>query len=399
MSILNSDKKRLPSGHTLGSRDRKPVGSRTMDNAMKITPSRLLSICAAVAFLFNLANAAAAWTQIAPPTSQTQGEGVSMRHDLLLPDMPVHDPWIVADSATKTYYLYTSNDQRSTSVDRPGTMAYRSRDLKHWEGPLVVFRLPEGTWAANEAAWAPEVHAWRGRYYLFTTLHNPGKVLAEPPAVWHTNHMRGTVTAVSESPEGPFTLLRTDAPVPPADFMTLDGTLYVDRAGKPWMVYAHEWLQKVDGAMEAVPLSSDLAHAAGAPMHLFKASDAPWLNENVTPSTRESSYVTDGPELFRTRDGHLLMLWSSYENGSYVETEARSKSGELAGPWEQLTPLVKQDSGHGMLFRTFDGQLMMVLHRPFQNARAKLYEMSDEGDHLRVVRERTDLDGDAGVGR
>lgn len=88
------------------------------------------------------------------------------------------------------------------------------------------------------------------------------------------------------------------------------------------------------------------------------------------------------------------MLWSSYENGSYVETEARSKSGELAGPWEQLAPLVKQDSGHGMLFRTFDGQLMMVVHRPFRNARAKLYAMSDEGDHLRVVRERTDLDGE-----
>jgi len=324
---------------------------------------------------------------------------VPVQHGLVLPDMPVHDPWIVADAATKTYYLYTSNDERATGVNRPGTMAYRSHDLKHWEGPLVVFRLPEDTWAANEAAWAPEVHAWRGRYYLFTTLHNQSKVMAAPPAVWHTNSMRGTVTAVSDSPEGPFTLLRTDAPVPPANFMTLDGTLYVDRAGKPWMVYAHEWLQKVDGTMEAVPLSDDLAHAAGAPVHLFKASDAPWLNDHVTPSTRESSYVTDGPELFRSRDGHLLMLWSSYENGSYVETEARSKSGELTGPWEQLAPLVKQDSGHGMLFRTFDGQLMMVLHRPFQNARAKLYEMSDDGDHLRVVRERTDLDGDAGKGR
>ena len=37
--------------------------------------------------------------------------------------------------------------------------------------------------------------------------------------------------------------------------MTLDGTLYVDRAGKPWMVYAHEWIQKVDGTMEAIPLT------------------------------------------------------------------------------------------------------------------------------------------------
>jgi len=37
----------------------------------------------------------------------------------------------------------------------------------------------------------------------------------------------------------------------------------------------------------------------------------------------------------------------------------------------------------------------MVLHRPFNNARAKLYEMRDDGDHLSIVRQRTDLDGDA----
>ena len=75
-------------------------------------------------------------------------------------------------------------------------------------------------------------------------------------------------------------------------------------------------------------------------------------------------------------------------------TVARSATGELKGPWVQLEPLVKQDSGHGMLFRTFDGQLMMVLHRPFKRARGKLYEMRDAGDRLEVVRERVDLDGD-----
>ena len=60
----------------------------------------------------------------------------------------------------------------------------------------------------------------------------------------------------------------------------------------------------------------------------------------------------------------------------------------------QLEPLVYQDSGHGMLFRTFDGQLMMVLHRPFKRARGKLYEMRDAGDRLEVMKERVDLDGD-----
>jgi beta-xylosidase len=118
------------------------------------------------------------------------------------------------------------------------------------------------------------------------------------------------------------------------------------------------------------------------------------------PNAGENHYVTDGPELFRTKDGHLLMLWSSYERNrfgrdDYVQTLARSKSGELKGPWEQLPPLVRNDSGHGMLFRSFDGKLMLVLHQPFKNARGKIYEMEDLGDTLRVAKYREDLSGPA----
>jgi hypothetical protein len=77
-----------------------------------------------------------------------------------------------------------------------------------------------------------------------------------------------------------------------------------------------------------------------------------------------------------------------------VQALARSTTGELAGPWEQLGTLVEGNSGHGMLFRTFAGQLMLVLHQPFgRDARANLYEMEDVGDVVRVVRHREDLDG------
>jgi len=315
------------------------------------------------------------------------------RQHIRLADFPVRDPWIMAHRPSKTYYLYASNNGRQTGVNRPGTIVYKSRDLLVWEGPFIVFVLPEGTWAGDQPAWAPEVHEYKVKFYLCTTLHNQAKVIAQPPEVWRTNFMRGTVIAASTSPEGPFVLLKTDGPVPPADFMTLDGTLYFDPAGKPWLVYAHEWIQKIDGTMEAVPLKEDLSAASGPPIYLFKASDAPWLDEQGAATRRENHYVTDGPELFRTKDGHLLMLWSSFDNQGYLETVARSRSGGLSGPWEQLAPLRRQDSGHGMIFRRFDGQLMLVLHRPNHDARAKLYEIEDQGDHLEVIRERADLDG------
>jgi beta-xylosidase len=324
-------------------------------------------------------------------------------YPLRLPNVPLHDPWILAQADSKTYYLYTGGRTNVTGTNRSGTVTYTSKNLRDWEGPHFVFVIPDGMWAdPAQGAWAPEVHFYKGKYYLFVTLHNLARVIDRPdestrtgdrPAnVWTTTHMRGTIIAAADSPAGPFVPLKMDGPVPPADFMTLDGTFYV-QDGVPWMVYAHEWLQKIDGTMEAVPLAADLSQAAGDPIFLFKGSDAPWLDAHMTPSKAQNSYVTDGPELYRTKTGQLLMLWSSYDRGSYMETLARSESGKIAGPWKQLDPLVGNDSGHGMLFTTFDGQLTMVLHQPFRNARARIFDMEDEGDNLKVLRERTDLDG------
>jgi hypothetical protein len=325
-----------------------------------------------------------------PPRAVRQSTPRPGQH---LADFFVHDPWILAHEESRTYYLYSGARQNDRGTNRSGTLTYKSKNLRDWDGPYMVFLIPDGTWAnPAEGAWAPEVHRYRDRYYLFVTLHNSGRVIDRPPDAWRVTHMRGTIIAVADSPEGPFVPIKIDGPVPPADFMTLDGTLYVED-GVPWMVYAHEWIQKIDGTMEAVPLKPDLSAAAGDPIHLFKASDAPWLNANQKPSKRQNNYVTDGPELYRTKTGQLLMLWSSYDRGSYVETVARSESGKLAGPWKQLAPLVGNDSGHGMLFKTFEGQLMMVLHQPFRRAHGKMFDMEDTGDNLKVVRPRPDLDG------
>jgi hypothetical protein len=151
-------------------------------------------------------------------------------------------------------------------------------------------------------------------------------------------------------------------------------------------------LQTTVGTIEAMPLKEDLS-SAGAPTMLFRADEADWV-VGQQQADGDISYVTDGPELFRSRSGALLMLWSSYGKAGYVQALARSRSGEIEGPWEQLGPLVERDSGHGMLFHSFDGRLMMIVHRPFKDARGKLYEMRDTGDRLEVVREAVELDGE-----
>ena len=314
-----------------------------------------------------------------------------VRAGLELSDFYVHDPFILASRQTRTYYLYTAAGARQLGGQRGGVVAYKSKDLLHWDGPSVVFEVPDGLWAEpREGVWAPEVHLYRGKYYLLATLHNSNKPLPyddeEKLPMYQGRKakpfLRGTQIFVADTPDGPFRPLG-NSPAPPADRMTLDGTLYVED-GTPYMVYAHEWLQVLDGTMEAIPLKTDLSAAAGEPLLLFQASDAPWVKPRERKPGEPATYVTDGPFLYKTKNGKLVMLWSSYLDGLYVETLAYSTSGKVRGPWKQGDVLVGNDSGHGMLFESFDGKLMLVLHQPFRQAHGKLFEMEDTGDTVRV---------------
>lgn len=304
-----------------------------------------------------------------------------------LEDFRAHDPFVLADEASGTYYLYTSVTSGALPRGQSGVVAYTSKDLELWEGPKVVFRVPEDGWAnPAHGAWAPEVHRYNGKYYLFVTLHNRDTIFTEPPATERVTHARATQVFVSETPDGPF-MPMADRPSTPDGLMTLDGTLFVED-GRPWMVYAHEWIQVTDGTFEAVKLSPDLATPVGEPILLFKASEAPWVKSTVDDEGKPRVFVTDGCFFYRTKSGQLLMLWSTWqENNKYSELVAISDSGKLAGPWKQAGALLLDDSGHGMVFETFDGRLMLVVHRPTMSpdSRARLHEVRDTGEGLELV--------------
>jgi hypothetical protein len=103
--------------------------------------------------------------------------------------------------------------------------------------------------------------------------------------------------------------------------------------------------------------------------------------------------VTDGPFLHRLPDGKLLMLWSGFtSDDSYAISYAISMSEEITGPWKQREkPLYSLDGGHGMLFHTFSGQLMMACHCPNDHLRKRilLFEMEETADALHIVNEVT----------
>lgn len=307
---------------------------------------------------------------------------------LSLQDFRAHDPFILPDAKSQTYYLYTSVTSGALPKNRAGVVAYTSKDLHLWEGPKVVFKVPQDGWAnPAHGAWAPEVHFYNGKYYLFVTLHNRDKLLPMGPRSRQTTHMRGTQIFFSSSPDGPFEPFENRSAAPP-ELMTLDGTLYIED-GKPWMVYCHEWIQITDGTIEAIPLKDDLSVAIGEPIMLFRGSDAPWIQPwQAKADDPPRTFVTDGPFLYRTKTGRLLMLWSSWqEDGQYAQALAYSLSGRLIGPWRQAQPLLTDNSGHGMIFKTFDGRPMLVVHHPTMSpqSRARLHLLEDTGDTLRIM--------------
>ncbi len=301
-----------------------------------------------------------------------------LKETFRLTDLRIRDPFILPDPATQTYYLCTSLGRR--------VGVYQSTDLRDWIGPVTVFETPGDFWA-QRGIWAPEMHKYRGRYYLFLTFNTDvplsarGETGITRSADWPALVKRGSQVLVADSPLGPFRPFENRAHTP-ADQMTLDGTLWVED-DVPYMVYCHEWVQLGDGTIEYVRLSPDLSGAVGEPAILFMGSAA------ARGYPRRDRYVTDGPFLYRSRTGRLLMLWSTFGWQGYMTLIAASESGSLQGPWTQLPrPLFSDDGGHAMVFRTFDERLMLILHHPNKSPdeRALLFELEDTGDTLSIIR-------------
>ena len=122
-------------------------------------------------------------------------------------------------------------------------------------------------------------------------------------------------------------------------------------------------------------------------MSLWTAA-ADWALKGKSDDPRKHTFVTDGCFLYRTKTGKLLMIWSSFSNGSYAIGIAESATGKVHGPWRQQKDLLfAKHGGHGMLFNDFDGRLCLVLHAPNSpggKERAHIYEIEDVGNTLRL---------------
>ena len=64
-----------------------------------------------------------------------------------------------------------------------------------------------------------------------------------------------------------------------------------------------------------------------------------------------------------------------------------SESGIIKGPWKHNPDrLFEKNGGHGMIFKTFEGQLVIGLHQPntSPDERMQLYKLKDNGGTLEL---------------
>jgi len=280
-------------------------------------------------------------------------------------EINIRDPFVLVHDGK--YYLYGTRGATCWG-EADGFDVYISTDLENWNGPHECFHNDGAFWATMNY-WAPEVHEWKGKFYLFASFKHP-------------DLCRGTAILCADSPMGPF-VPHSDGPVTPRDWECLDGTMYVSKDGKPYMVFCHEWVQVGDGEICAVELTDDLRSAVGQPRLLFHASDVSW-GKSVTHSSGKIGWVTDGPFLWRTPDGTLLCLWASFSEGGYTQAVAVSDNGDINGRFVQSEPLFWNDGGHGMIFRGLDGRLWLTLHSPNKHfeERPCFYALEEHPDHL-----------------
>lgn len=252
----------------------------------------------------------------------------------------IRDPFVLYDNGV--YYMYGTRAE-NFGMKTGGFDVYVSRDLTDFSEPVPCF--DSTAYGLNRSAnWAPEVHKYKGRYYMLATFEQE-------------SGLRGTYSLVSDSPLGPF-VAHSQGALTPSEWECLDGTLYIDPDGAVYLVFCHEHTQISDGTICYVALSDTLDRSVGEPVVLFSASSCPYVDPYP-----DDHFVTDGPFFHRTKEGELYMIWSSFIKGNYAEMLVHFRDGRLGLHFEHLEPLIDSDGGHGMIFSS-GGDTYFTYHTP-----------------------------------
>ncbi|MGN1221213.1 MAG: family 43 glycosylhydrolase, partial [Candidatus Cryptobacteroides sp.] len=276
-------------------------------------------------------------------------------------EMEYRDPFIYTDTENQAYYCPV--------VVAGGIKIFKSHDLKMWRDLGNVYNN-SGIYSSY-TYWAADMYKWKDNLYCIATAVSPNGGADD-----FTSVKSNTIFKGEHGPEGAIWPLNRQQVnlIPESDSQNIDGSLYVDENGTPWIVYCREAATEItdkgyDAGVYAYKMNDDLSATVGEPVRLFNGSSSQYACA-VDVRDGKDVYIADAPMLRRDpASGNLICIWSHYAKQPGNDTQkwysigqAVSRSGKIEGPWEHTGIINNYDGGHGCLFEDLDGNLKLAYH-------------------------------------
>ncbi len=267
-------------------------------------------------------------------------------------DLHIRDPFVFVENGK--YYLLgtTTDDPWGTGSD---LTLYVSDDLEHFtqKGRMVT----DGCLDTYTNIWAPELHKYRGKYYLIVSAYRK-------------DVDRGCFILVSDSLEHDYKML-TGEYITPQGWGCLDATLFV-YGNKLYLCFSNEWTTPItndgDGSLFIAELNEDLTQIVGEPKKIISGKDSGIAIE--IGGDKVKGYVAEGPWLYE-ENGKIVLLWSTIGKSGYTIVKSVSNNGAL-GDYKFEKIVFDRDGGHCMCFVDRNGKHCLTLHQPNETSKERM---------------------------
>lgn len=260
-------------------------------------------------------------------------------------NLRIRDPFIfVRDNK---YYLLgtTGTDPWIKGSD---LILYESEDLENFREKCAMVKKEYLEGYTN--IWAPELHEYKGKYYLIFSVFKEEKG-------------RGSIIFVSDDLNGNFKPL-TGEYVTPQNWGCLDATLFIF-GGAPYLCFSNEWTTPItgdgDGSLFIARLSDDLKRIEDKPKKIVSGKYSGAAIQ-IDDGKNTFGYVAEGPYLYE-ENGKIVLLWSTYTKTGYSVFRSINGNG-VYGDYTIEKKIFEKDGGHCMRFTDLQGKPHLVLHQP-----------------------------------
>ena len=284
-------------------------------------------------------------------------------------DISVHDPVMIRQD--NVYYIFCTGN---------GISMFSSTDMKNWKMEKQVFDTAPA-WVIKElprfrnSMWAPDIHLYKGYYYLFYSVSAFGK---NTSCIGVTRNK----TLHTDSPDYKWEDLGcVIQSIPGRDhWNAIDPNLIIDEAGVPWLDFGSFW----DG-MKLVRLKDDLTGIYSDPQEWYTIARRfrdPYTNDNSAGSGE-----IEAPFIFKKGGFYYLFVsWDKCCSGvKSTYKVAVGRSEKVTGPYfaRDSTDMAK---GGGTIVVQGDADYPGVGHQAvasFGNADYLIYHGYDAKDNGR----------------